>query len=146
MLQGRGFAVNKSSNVKEGAIDFLRFLTSYDNQSMMANNQYGFAINKNVLEEQIKERIKELPDDISVSQGTVELYEWEILTQDLFTSNQAEELLKVINESRAYSTRFNAITKILYEETHPFFAGERTAEDVAMYVQNRVQLYLNEQR
>lgn len=146
MLQGRGFAVNKSSNVKEGAIDFLRFLTSYDNQSMMANNQYGFAINKNVLEEQIKERIKELPDDISVSQGTMDLYEWEMLTQDLFTSNQAEELLEVINESRAYSTRFNAITKILYEETQPFFAGERTAEDVAMYVQNRVQLYLNEQR
>ena len=113
---------------------------------MMANNQYGFAINKNVLEEQIKERIKELPDDISVSQETMELYEWEILTQDLFTSNQAEELLEVINESRAYSTRFNAITKILYEETQPFFAGERTAEDVAMYVQNRVQLYLNEQR
>jgi len=32
------------------------------------------------------------------------------------------------------------------EETAPFFAGDRTAEDTARIIQNRVQTYLSEQR
>lgn len=36
------------------------------------------------------------------------------------------------------------VMNIIYEETESFFQGQKSAEDVAGLIQNRVQLYLHE--
>ena len=45
---------------------------------------------------------------------------------------------------RSYSN--NDILNIINEDVAPFFAGQKTAEDVASIIQNRVQVFVNEKR
>ena len=43
-----------------------------------------------------------------------------------------------------YNYNYNPIREIVDEETQPFFDGEKTAEEVAKVIDNRVQIYLYE--
>ena len=43
-----------------------------------------------------------------------------------------------------YEYYCNPIRDIVEEETKPFFDGDKTAEEVAKIIDNRVQLYLDE--
>jgi hypothetical protein len=40
----------------------------------------------------------------------------------------------------------STLTGIVTEELGPFFAGQKTAADTAAVIQNRVKIYVNEQR
>ena len=38
------------------------------------------------------------------------------------------------------------LTNIITEESAPFFKGQKTAKDTAAVIQNRIQIYVNENR
>ena len=47
-------------------------------------------------------------------------------------------------ENAYWDDTYTSILAIIYEETGSFWAGDKTAEDTAEIIQNRVQLYLDE--
>ena len=69
-------------------------------------------------------------------------------TVDIYAMTEAEELaFRAIMESASLRNRHDmTISAMVQEETLPFFAGDRSAEDTARILQNRVQTVLNERR
>ena len=63
---------------------------------------------------------------------------------DRLTEEGAQRLREVIDKISFLSRPNDTITDIIMEELPPFFAGNRSAEEVARVVQNRVQKYLDE--
>ncbi len=56
---------------------------------------------------------------------------------------KSEELIK---KCVPYDSRYDKIITIIEEECIPFFYGERTAQETAKIINNRVQLYLDERK
>ncbi|MNW18556.1 hypothetical protein D3C71_2181650 [compost metagenome] len=51
---------------------------------------------------------------------------------------------KILNNISVYAESDLKITNIVAEETAPFFQGQKTAEEVAKVIQNKVNTYLQE--
>ena len=50
------------------------------------------------------------------------------------------------NAVYSYSAGDNDIWDIVWDEASPFFYGEKSAEETAQVIDNRVQIYLNERK
>ena len=71
-----------------------------------------------------------------VGGGYIQLY--------AMTSTEADTLRTIVHSARP-GGRFHAdLWTIVQEELPPFFHGDRTAENTARIIQNRVQTYLSE--
>ena len=65
----------------------------------------------------------------------------------IFTQENADLITDLINNTSMvadYNT--SQINDIINEEVAYYFSGEKTAQDVAATIQNRVSIYVNEQR
>ena len=56
-----------------------------------------------------------------------------------------EFLETALREADRFSYPINAVAEVILDEARRYFAGQITAEKAAEYIQNRVQLYLDEQ-
>ena len=62
------------------------------------------------------------------------------------TKEQVERIWEMIGTARTYSRMDEQLFRIIYEEADACFSGQKSAEEAARLVQNRVQTYLNEIR
>lgn len=62
------------------------------------------------------------------------------------TGEQIDKVVGFIQGLHYAAFENEAIINIIREEAESFFAGQKTAEDAASLIQNRVQLYLSEER
>lgn len=62
------------------------------------------------------------------------------------TKEEVEELKEYTKTVNKVSGNYDEITKMIEEETEPFFAGQKTAEEVVAIIQSRVTIYLNEKQ
>ena len=60
--------------------------------------------------------------------------------------HQAEQLREVINTSTKLMDNDQSITDIVLEQAAAYFAGQKSAEEVARLIQSKVNIYINEQR
>ncbi len=67
-----------------------------------------------------------------------------------FTQEDMDVLMNVINNTQlfgqSYASTQDQLQKIVSEEVSSYFAGEKSAEDVAAMIQNRASIYVSEQR
>lgn len=56
----------------------------------------------------------------------------------------AEELKDYVNRARYKPLKAKEVLSIIYDETELFFNGDKSLEAVREVIQNRVQLYLDE--
>ncbi len=136
--------INNASKHKEGALDFLSFLLSDEQQRLSFNGGQGFPVRKSVLtklwDEAIKEPYTGKPEDVKVIGH---------LTQGVYyeprkMKEEEEALFWEMLNNPLYNYNYNPIREIVDEETQPFFDGKKTAEEVAKVIDNRVQIYLYE--
>ncbi len=148
---GRYLYVNNMSAGKEGAIAFLQFLMSEEEQSRYMifepalSGSYGYVaylpVNLNAFQKLIvygcnlKEKRNYHSDERGMS------YETEDLTKE-----QVAQINTMLEQVRPDNWYARSIQSIVSEELEPYFAGEKTAEDVAEILDRRVQLYLDEQK
>ncbi|WP_010268226.1 ABC transporter substrate-binding protein [Paenibacillus senegalensis] len=130
--------INAHSPVKEEAWDFVKFLMSEElGQStdtlMDTGNQTGFPLNRNVYQKQAQNLLQ------IGKMNDYEGREFTITEKDL---QSLESYLTAAVHPIEY--KFTLIQEIIYEESEAFFAGQKSAEDVAKLIQNRVTTYLNE--
>nr|WP_285891187.1 extracellular solute-binding protein [Paenibacillus pasadenensis] len=118
---GMLLAMNEKSKNKDQAWDFLQFLLSDEMQS--EPDLFGLPVNKKTAEAQIS----------GLAEGENKL---------------SPEYLEKAKEIMPQLTRFGGmepkINDIVMEETALFFKGEKSAEDVAKALQNKITLYMEE--
>ncbi|MCH5270914.1 MAG: hypothetical protein J1E83_09220 [Lachnospiraceae bacterium] len=136
-----------SSQCPEGAWDFVEF---YIGATWIEKNSFsgtfgGFPINRQRFEEELENSMQEYTAD-----GSRRILRWGEDGSPNFYANSAEDvedLRKIIAlaDRRAFSVN-SVIIQIIEEEIGGYYAGALTAEQTAEKIQNRVQLYLDEQK
>ena len=135
-MNGTGLAIASTCKNQDAAWSFVRTLLTREYQE---NYTYGFCTNRELCEENIQSMVGESYS--SYDQVTGE--EKEII----FTQENADLITDLINNTSMvadYNT--SQINDIINEEVAYYFSGEKTAQDVAATIQNRVSIYVNEQR
>ena len=73
---------------------------------------------------------------------------WGGFTIDIYamTKEEAQALRELINSTDRSAAYDKNVMNIVSEELQPFFSGAKSAEDTARLIQDRVGIYVNEQR
>lgn len=147
--------VNSSSDCQEGAKEFIRFLLSREEQgrcalfpktletgSGISGEWLEFPVNLNAFEELVSYRLNEKADgamirDVHGMGG----YDWSGLSE-----KHLEEIGFLLDNIRPDNWYAGQISDIIWEELEPYFAGDKTAEQAAALLNNRVQVYLDERK
>ena len=151
-ISSSAFAITTKCKNKEGAWEFLR--TYLTNEYQTGDYLWDYPINKKALEKKAEqamteeyyddpftgERIKQAKMSYwqEGSETPIEIYAMSKEDVDMIM-----DLINSITRARNYD---DAIVKIIIEDATPFFKGQKTAEATADILQNRISLYVNEQR
>ncbi|MDE6129669.1 MAG: hypothetical protein K2G16_10845, partial [Lachnospiraceae bacterium] len=120
------------SEYKEGAWEFLESLLKEENQTYHPFMQAGIPIRRSVLENMKEEEWK----DVNCKVG-----------DEILTMSEAEfEIIEDVVYNGTFVPRSinSDIWNIIEEETAAYFAGDKSAEDVAHIIQSRIGLLLAE--
>lgn len=143
-------AIASKSEYKEEAWEFIEFLLSGEADEWSPS---GFPCNKNDLAAKVSavEYIKDSNGDLLLDTkgkpmlryDTVDFsgkrYEYHAVTED-----EAALGLSLLESAQFVSPNDDVINRIIYEEAEAFFQAQKSVDDVAAIIQNRVQLYLDE--
>ncbi len=134
-------AIMSASDKVDGALAFLEFLMSNQMQASFSNSYIPITVSSfntycESLQE-VKSTSSEIATEIEID-GTV--YSIVPLTED-----EIETYCSVLNRCKERVFFDWEISGIIEEECEAFLCGQRSAEEVANLIQNRVQIYLSEQ-
>lgn len=149
-LVASSFYLNNACESKEGAMEFLKFLTSEEaqkkNVDFFANPEEGvkgarptLPVHMAAIDYLVAKERKSTETITTTTYSGIE-YEYAPLTQ-----KQVEVFYDMLERTYPYKYK-TAISEIVFAELPAYFAGEKTAEEVAYILDNRVQLYLDEQK
>ena len=158
---GNMIAISSSSPHKEAAWEFTRLMLSPMYQVFLLQEHMGdisgMPMRKAILEKGIQYAI-DTPDEYQIPEewdvnflwnGESKDYRWKYPTKDMEPlSEENAEALRVliasIDEVWIWDMERVAIEDIVIEETRAFFEGQKTADEVAFIVQDRIRTKLNE--
>ena len=132
----RAVGISANSKVKAEAWDFVKFMMS--DEIRTPPESAGIPINKKVFAGQIQELQKA---------GTVKAYEEGPLHGQSFKVDQAmlDGLPDLVNGAvHPVEYQSDQVEDMIVKEAKAYFAGQKSAEDVAKLLQNKVTTYLNE--
>lgn len=122
------FAISSASGKKDAAWQLVRSCLSDEHQQM---NLTSFPASASVLDAMINDAVK----------NGVHYYEYEYELDEA----DAAKLRGLISETQTVQDAYPAVLNIMAEDAAQFFAGQITAEQAAVYTQNRVSTWLAEQ-
>ncbi len=150
-------AISSKSKNKEGAWEFLEEYLTYENEWY----DFGFSTNKKKFAEQREEAttveyvrdengelvLDENGEPIAQGGGGGFSYGdgWEYWYH-ICTEEEADILEELAASARPVTDADTNIINIIMEEAEGYFVGQKSVDDVAGAIQNRVQLYVNENR
>ncbi|MCR8641663.1 ABC transporter substrate-binding protein [Paenibacillus sp. N1-5-1-14] len=126
--------INSKSKMKKESWEFLKFLLSEEMQSSPELN--GFAMNKGVVESQfdaIQDALTKDPMQLNGGKVAKPLSQVDL-----------DSLKAMVNDAGTVSKVDGKIVNILFEEASAYFNGQKSVDEVAKMIQNRVTTYLNE--
>lgn len=143
---------SKSKN-KEGAWEFMAGLLSEEYQNSMISehgNSHGFPVKKSALEKQFE--LDMTPDyfedeDGNKTENAKTSWGWDDFQMEIMAATQEEvDAVRNLIESaeKVSGSVDDQLINIITEESEPFFKGQKSAADVAGIIQNRIQIYVNE--
>ena len=124
------FAISSASGKKDAAWQLVRSCLSDEHQQM---NITSFPTSACVLDAMINDAVK----------NGVHYYEYEYEYE--LDEADAAKLRGLISETQTVQDAYPAVLNIMAEDAAQFFAGQITAEQAAVYTQNRVSTWLAEQ-
>lgn len=136
----------KSKNL-DGAWDFIRYYLTDEYQKEL---RWALPVSKEIFMEKSKEAL-EREYYIDEDGKKVEVDEWyevngESIKIEPLTQKQLDEIVSFIQSVTKREYYNQDIQNIVTEEAEAFFAGQKSAKDVAGIIQSRAQLYVNENR
>ena len=131
--------MNAASENKEGVWQFFRFLLREDIQKEMHADdmELSFSVNRRAFAEAGKEWMNR--HHFTALLAGPEIYAYE------FTEEQLAEVTSFMENGSTVSGCPLEIRGIIREEVQAYFYGDKSMEEVSEVIQNRVQIYLNEQ-
>ena len=152
---GACLAISSKSQHKEAAWEFLQTLLTEEYQkSLVSDNGWsGFPILKSALDLQFeKDMTPEYYTDDNGEKVEQPKTTWSYgddFEMEIYAAKQ-EEIDQVKDLIASAKKRQNNVDEqlinIITEETEPFFKGQKSASDVSNVIQNRIQVYVNENR
>lgn len=135
------FAMNSASRIKEGVWAFLEYLLSEEYQSSVTS----FPVREDIFHKSIARQAadwnRRAEHDPGRDMNHVSLLRWDEYPE---VTGEDEDYIKYLAENAYWDTSLNDVLSILYEETGAFWTGDKSAEEAASIIQNRVSLYLDE--
>ena len=148
---GATVGMNVNSENKDGVWEFIRFNLTKERQDTIPNANTGFPIMKSSLEKQFEEDMT--PEYYEEADGTKtekpkSTWGNDEFTVDVFAAGREQvDRVREMIETAAYGSGTDEkMFAIIYEEAQVYFEGQKSVEDVASLIQNRVQTYINEAR
>ena len=135
----RLMAINAKSENKEVAWQFIRsFLTEEGQRSISGNMPLNKKLYENMIEEAMKplgegDKMSYVFDNIEFKIGELSSENADKMREEVYGINS-----RYIHNSNIYS--------IILEESGAYFAGDKSAQEVADIIQNRVNMYIEERR
>jgi ABC-type glycerol-3-phosphate transport system substrate-binding protein len=146
-----GLAMSSQCKDKQGAWQFIRTVLSKEYQE---NSVWGeFPTNREVFDKKLKETMtpEYIEDPVTGEQVEQPKGSWgwdRDLTVDIYamTQEEADQVMELINTTNRIYAYDQEIFEIISEDTAAYFSGQKSAEEIAKLIQNRVSLYVNEQK
>lgn len=147
IMYNSNFAIGEKSPYKQEAWEFIRYYLTPEYQDTI---NYGWPVLKSSLETKMAQA-QEKPFYIDENGEKVEYEETYYLggveiTMDPLTGEDCERVMGFLESAEDVYSYDTAIMNIVYEETAPFFDGQKTAREVADIIQSRIFIYINENR
>lgn len=140
-------AVNANTQHKEEVRKFINYLLSYEQQFTESS---GCSVRLDVLRDSVvidadgNYRVRETNSLGESSYIYLKIMDTNFLKPD--ETPWLEEFMDFVENCQPTPDTPKAISNILYDELAGYFEGNRSAEETAQTIQNRVQLYLDEQK
>ena len=144
---GMQFALSDKSRVKDGAWAFLRTFLMDEYQEKI---EYLFPLSIKQLNARVEEAMKK-PNYTDENNQKVEYDETfyvggvEIPITPI-SKERADEIVEQLYSFTQVYRLDETLLNIIQEEAAPYFAGQKSAKEVAAIIQSRVQIYVNENR
>ncbi len=152
---GNIYGLNRASENKDAAWQFLKFLISEGMQSSQLAN-YGCPINLKASEKMIKTYLREA--DIFLRQYELEQRiagggaersndrYLQVFVENQFTQADADKLEAMMSQADTMLADDSTVLDMAGEELEPFLKGQKSAQDTAKTLQSRLSMYLSEQQ
>lgn len=147
------FAISARSDNKEGAWEFLKTMFSEEYQdSLIGENSWGFPVRKSSLEKKFEQDMTptyyedENGDQVEEMKTSWGYDDFEL---DIYaaTKEEVDAVRELIaSADKLTGTVDEQLVNIVTEEAEAFFSGQKSARDAAAVIQNRIQIYVNENR
>ncbi len=146
---GTSYVLSSRSEDLEGAWEFVRYYLTEEYQTS-DTLEYRMPVLKSALLENAQEATKK-PYFIDEQGNKVEYEEsfWmngEDIPIPPMSQEQVDEMVAFIESVNRTYYYDEEVLNIITEDAEPFFAGDKSAADVAGIIQNRVQLYISANR
>lgn len=133
------YYINASSLHKEGALDFLQYLLSEEQQRRIVEESVGFTVNQDLLKALWAEAKETILQEQVMETGGLRI-EPRLMTEE------EENIFWEMLERPVYYNWSNDIYDIVWDEVLPYYYGKKSAEEVAKTLDSRIQLYLDERK
>ncbi len=152
-----GYAISSSCAAPEAAWQFVRKSFTKEYQTQYG---WGFPSNRAAFDERLKDAmtpeyqkdmngnfiLDENGEKIEISRGG---WGWGSLTVEFYALKQdeADQIMEIINTAtRVQDQSDNELMEIITQDTAPYFAGQKSLNDVVKQLQSKMNIYINEQR
>lgn len=134
--------VNANTKYPEGVYAFIEYLLGEEGQTYAA---YGCSSSGRPVSRDMADSFKEWNMKMN-KEGKSHIYATKegTLVEVSLTEEMAEEVKDYVERARYLPLKTQEILSIIYEETELFFNGDKPLEAVCDLIQNRAQLYLDE--
>lgn len=142
-------AMHAASEHKEGVWEFIRFNLTKDRQEKLGTANGGFPVLKSALDKMLESDMEEeYYTDADGNKQRTSKSTWSTgdFTVEVYaaTQEQVDRVREMIETAQPDIGMDEQIEAIIKDEAQAYFDGQKSAEDVAGLVQNRVQTYLDE--
>ena len=149
---GSKLCISSSCQNKDAAWSFLRSMLTEDYYDSDRRYIYGYPLNKAAYDaaeaKAMEKQYTTDPETGEQVEQSVGGWGWDDLYVEIYAMSEEEaQALRELIASVKYSYSYDkTIMEMITEECSSFFAGEKTAQETAALIQNRVSIYVNEQR
>lgn len=145
-----GLAISASCKNMDAAWSFVRRFLTEDYQTK--EYMWEFPTNRHAFENYAKQRMTpQYTEDPETGEQVKQPQDWYWVNDDLtieiyeMTQEEYDRFMAVYEKTDRMNSYNQAISDIIGQECEAFFAGQKTAEETAKLIQNRVNLYIYEQ-
>ena len=147
------YGITTKATRKEGAWEFLEYYLQQDSRY-----SYGFPSRKAKLDEMAKEAVtiqywtnddgspvldeNGEPIEVGVG-GSIGYGDGWSYTYRRATQEEVDLIMQLIDQAKPVSLGITQVMDIINEETAGYFEGQKTVDEVAKVIQNRIQLYVD---